>query len=212
LGVLLPLEISIYKSIINDMKNFENDKKLEQHLSVKEKINDIALSTKSRGGITYEKEYATLTYQRRLSHPREVIWKALTDPKQLSGWMNTKAVINGRKGGTIDFVNTVSGFHTTGHILVLEANSVFEHEWHIAPNSSLPQGEPKSVIRWELEQDGDSDTLLTLTHSHLSKSLSLRFAPGWHAYLDRLESNLDNEELPDWMHRFAEIKELYSFS
>ena len=124
--------------------------------------------------------------------------------------MNTKAVIKGRNGGTIDFVNTVSGFHTSGDILAWEPNKVFEHEWHIAPNSSLPHGESESVIRWDLEQDGDSDTLLTLTHSHLSKSISSRFVLVWHAYLDRLEANLDNEELPDWMHRFGQVKELYS--
>ena len=123
--------------------------------------------------------------------------------------MNTEAIINGKSGGVIDFVNTVSGFHTSGTILVWEPNKVLEHEWHIAPNPSLPQGEHHSIIRWELKQDGDS-TLLTLTHNYLSKSISLRFAPGWHAYLDRLEAELDNKDLPDWMHRFGAIKELYS--
>jgi hypothetical protein len=51
--------------------------------------------------------------------------------------MNTKAVIDRRNSGTIDFVNTVSGFHTTGRILVWDPLRVFEHEWHIAPNPSL---------------------------------------------------------------------------
>jgi uncharacterized protein YndB with AHSA1/START domain len=124
--------------------------------------------------------------------------------------MNTKAVVDGRNGGTIDFVNTVSGFHTTGRILVWDPQHIFEYEWHIAPNPSLPNGEPESVIRWELKQDGDSNnTLLTLTHSRLTKSTSLRFAPGWHAYLDRLEASLNNAVPPDWMQRFTEVKELY---
>jgi hypothetical protein len=74
----------------------------------------------------------------------------------------------------------------------------------------FPHGEPESVIRWELKQDGDSNnTLLTLTHSRLTKSTSLRFAPGWHAYLDRLEASLNNAVPPDWMQRFTEVKELY---
>jgi uncharacterized protein YndB with AHSA1/START domain len=209
LGVLLPLKIIVCKSIITGMKN-TNDEKIEQQSSINEKSNETTMDTKSRGIITYEEDYASLKYHRRLSHPREVIWKAITDPKQLSGWMNTKAVINGRKGGTIDFVNTMSGFHTTGCILIWEPSSIFEHEWHIASNLSLPHGESESVIRWDLEQDVNSGTLLTLTHNHLSKSISLRFAPGWHAYLDRLEANLNNEELPDWMHRLGEVKELYS--
>jgi len=192
------------------MKDFENDEKNEYQLYKKERVNDTTMKTDSKGRITYEGEHASLTYQRRLPHPRETIWKEITDPKQLSEWMNTKAIIHGKRGGTIDFVNTVSGFHTSGDILVWEPNQVFEHEWHIAPNPGLPQGEPNSIIRWELEQDGDSDTLLTLTHNRLGKSISLRFAPGWHAYLDRLEANLDDKELPDWMHKFGEVKELYS--
>jgi uncharacterized protein YndB with AHSA1/START domain len=161
------------------------------------------------GTVTIEGEYATLRYERRLSHPREVVWKAITDPKELAGWFNTKAVIDGRNGGTIDFVNTVSGFHTTGHILVWDPQRLFEHEWHIAPNPSLPDGKPETVIRWELKQDGDSNTLITLTYSRLTKYTSLRFAPGTHAYLDRLEASLNNEVLPDWMQRFAAVKELY---
>lgn len=193
-----------------NMIDFENDEKNEYQLYKKERINDTTMKTDSKGSITYEGEYVSLMYQRRLPHPRETIWKEITDPKQLSGWMNTTAIINGRSGGTIDFVNTVSGFHTSGNILVWEPNTVFEHEWHIAPNPNLPQGESHSIIRWEMEQDGNSNTFLTLTHSYLSRSISLRFAPGWHAYLDRLEADLDNKELPNWMHRFAEIKELYS--
>src|SRR5215204_7557231 len=192
------------------MKSIEIDEKVEQHLSTNEKGSDKLLNPESKGIVTIEGANATLMYERRLSYPREVVWKTITDPKELAGWMNTKAVIDRRNGGTIDFVNTVSGFHTTGRILVWDPLRVFEHEWHIAPNPSLPDSEPEAVIRWELKQDGDSNnTLLTLTHRRLTKSTSSRFAPGWHAYLDRLEASLNNEVLPDWMQRFAAVKELY---
>jgi uncharacterized protein YndB with AHSA1/START domain len=191
------------------MKSIEIEKD-ERHSSTKEKQSDRPFNRESKGTVTIEEEYATLRYERQLSHPREVVWKAITDPKELVGWMNTKAVIDGRNGGTIDFINTVSGFHTTGHILVWDPLRVFEHEWHIAPNQSLPDGEPEAVIRWELKQEDNSNTtLLTLTHRRLSRSISSRFAPGWHAYLDRLEASLNNEVPPDWMQRFAEVKELY---
>jgi Activator of Hsp90 ATPase homolog 1-like protein len=83
--------------------------------------------------------------------------------------------------------------------------------WHIALNPSVPDGEPEAIVRCELNQDGNSNnTLLTLTHSRLTKSTSLHFAPGWHAYIDRLEASLNNEAQPDWMQRFAAVKELYS--
>src|SRR5918994_5704477 len=166
------------------MKSIEIDKKVERHSSTNEKQSVKPSNLDSKGTVTIEGEYATLRYERRLSHPREVVWKAITEPKELAGWMNTKAVIDGSNGGTIDFVNTVSGFHTTGRILSWNPKRVFEHEWHIAPNPSLPDGELEAIIRWELKQDGDSnDTLLILTHSRLTKLTSLRFAPGWHAYL-----------------------------
>ena len=71
----------------------------------------------------------------------------------------------------------------------------------------FPRGEPESVIRWELKED--SDTLLTMTHSRLTKSTALSLAPGWHAYLDRLEAILNNQVPPDWARRFAEVKKLY---
>jgi hypothetical protein len=72
----------------------------------------------------------------------------------------------------------------------------------------FPYGEPKSVIWWELKQGGDSDTLLALTHSRLTKSTALSLDSGWHAYLDRLEAILNNQVPPDWARRFAEVKEL----
>ena len=192
------------------MKSIEIDKKVERYSSTNKKQSIKPSNPDSKGTVTIEGEYATLRYERRLSHPREVVWKAITEPRELAGWMNTKTVIDGSNGGTIDFINTVSGFHTTGRILAWNPKRVFEYEWHIAPNPSLPNGELQAIIRWELKQDGDSnDTLLILTHSRLTKLTSLRFAPGWHAYLDRLEASLNTEVPPDWMQRFAEVKELY---
>ncbi len=80
------------------------------------------------GKVTIEGDYATITWKRQLPHPREEVWNAITDPKELAGWFNTRAVIDGRNGGTIDFVNTISEFHTTGRILVWDPPRVFEHE------------------------------------------------------------------------------------
>ena len=168
------------------------------------------LNTQSKGIITIEKEYGTLKFERRLSHPREVVWKAITDQKEIFRWLpDYKGTFDGYKGGAIDLVNTVTGSHVTGDILVWDPHHVFEHEWHISPNQMFPHGEPESVVRWELKQDGDSDTLLIVTHSRLTKSTALSLAPGWHSYLDRLEAILNNQVLPDWARRFAEVKELY---
>jgi uncharacterized protein YndB with AHSA1/START domain len=193
------------------MKSIEENENMKQHLSTSEKRNEKTRNTESKGTITINEDYGTLKFERPLSHPREKVWKAITDPKEIFRWLpDYKGTFNGYNGGTIDLVNTVSGSHVTGDILVSDLNSVFEHEWHISPNQMFPHGEPESIIRWELKQEGDSNTLLIVTHSCLTKSTALRLAPGWHAYLDRLEAILNNQVPPDWARRFAEVKELYS--
>jgi uncharacterized protein YndB with AHSA1/START domain len=180
-------------------------------LEMNPKSNDVANNNNNseNGMVMIEGDYATIRYERRLAHPREVVWKAITDPKELAAWMNTKAVIDGRNSGTIDFVNTVSGFHTTGRILVWHPPSVFEHEWHIVPNPQVPKGEPEALNRWELVRDGDSSTILISTFSRLTKHTAFRFGPGQHAYLDRLAAHLDHKELPDWQKRFVLVKGSY---
>jgi uncharacterized protein YndB with AHSA1/START domain len=194
------------------MKSIEiENENMQQHLSPNEKRNDDTMDTKSKGEVSIEGEYGTLKFERRLSHPIEIVWKAITAPEEIFRWLpDYKGVFDGHKGGTIDLVNTVSGSRVTGDILVWDLHRVFEYEWHISPNQMFPHGEPESVVRWELKQDGDSDTLLlTATHSLLTKSTALRLAPAWHAYLDRLEAILNNQVPPDWARRFAEVKELY---
>ncbi len=78
------------------MKKFETENEyVERHLSANEKRSDNTLNTESKGTITIEENYGTLKYERRLSHPREIVWKAITDPKEISGWMsNYKGVID----------------------------------------------------------------------------------------------------------------------
>lgn len=161
------------------------------------------------GTVIIEGDYATLRFERRLPHPREAVWKAITDPKELAVWFNNKAIIDGRNGGTIDFVTGPAGFHTTGRILVWDPPRAFEHEWHTAPHPQLPNGEAKAVIRWDLARDGDSGTILTMTFSRLAKATALGFAPGMHAFLDRLAAQLGRKDLPDWTERYDAVKGSY---
>jgi uncharacterized protein YndB with AHSA1/START domain len=191
------------------MNEYETNKNVIQQLSSIEKRSVKSPDTASKGTISVEEKYGTIKFERRLKHPKEMVWKAVTDQKEIFRWLpDYKGTFDGYKGGTIDLLNVVSGSHVTGNILVCDLYHIFEYEWFIAPNQMFPKGEPESVIRWELNQNGNLDTLLIVTHYHLTKSTALTFAPGWHAYLDRLEAILDNQVPPDWAHRFAEVKEL----
>ena len=58
-----------------------------------------------KGAVVTEGDKATLVFRRHLDHPPEVVWGALTDTAQLASWYMTKAVIDGREGGSIDFIS-----------------------------------------------------------------------------------------------------------
>jgi uncharacterized protein YndB with AHSA1/START domain len=160
------------------------------------------------GEVTYDGDFARLTYQRRLPHPPERVWAALTDPAQIKQWfMASSATIDGRVDGTVETVAGPGQFHSRGRILAWEPPRVYEYEWIVAPRAELPQGE-NSSIRWEL-MPADGGTLLTMMHRRLTRPASLGFAPGWHAFLDRLAAQLDGAPLPDWMERFVAVKDAY---
>lgn len=187
------------------------NKYLKQQLSSNEIRREEILKSTSKGTVIIDGNYGTIRFERQINHPKEIIWNAITDQKEIFRWLpDYKGTFEKNKDGTIDLLNVVSGSHVTGKVLSYDLYRVFEHEWHIAPNQMFSKGEPESVIRWEFEVDGKSGTLVVVTHTHLTKSTALTFAPGWHAYLDRLESVLSNQEPPNWAHRFAEVKELYS--
>jgi uncharacterized protein YndB with AHSA1/START domain len=146
-------------------------------------------------------------FRRRIEHSPEAVWKALTDPSELSHWYLTRAEIDGREGGLIDFLSGPSRMHVTGRILTWEPPKVFEHEWKVAPRPELPSGED-AVIRWELHRDGKG-TLIHLEHRRLNRETALGFAPGTHAFLDRLEAQLSQQVLPNWNDRYQQVAPRY---
>lgn len=77
---------------------------------------------------------------------------------------------------------------------------VFEHEWK---QPIVEDG----VVRYELQPDGPdgSATLLRFSHRGLGVRSAGGFLGGTHAFLDRLESHLAAEPLPDWLTRRLEI-------
>lgn len=164
-------------------------------------------ATSPNGEVLFEGDTATLLFKRRLSHSPEAVWSALTDPAQLRQWFMTAAKIDGRPGGSVDMVSGPSGFHWTGQILAWDPPRLYEYEWNIDPRAELPAGE-RSIVRWELAP-AEGGTLLTLTHRRLTRGTALGFAPGTHAFLDRLAAILSQAPLPDWMQRYAEVKSGY---
>lgn len=161
----------------------------------------------SVGNVEYDGDYATLTFSRWVGHPPEDVWSAITDPKQLQSWYMTRAIITEGEGGSIDFISGPSHFHATGRILRWDPPRVFEHEWKVGARQDLFSGE-ESVVRWELAPEKDG-TRITLTHQRLTRRTATGFAPGIHAFLDRLAAQLSGEPIPDWMARVVEVRNNY---
>lgn len=159
------------------------------------------------GEVVLDGDHATLHFARTYPHPPEAVWAALTEPAQLAQWYMTEAVIDGREGGSVKMTSGPTRFEWTGRILTWQLHRVLEYEWNLDPHPHVPQGE-QSVVRYELAPV-DGGTRLTLTHRHLTKGTALGFAPGTHAFMDRLGAQLDGASLPSWMHRYEEVKHAY---
>lgn len=159
------------------------------------------------GTFTLEGDHATLTFERRLRHPAQAVWDAITRPEHLARWYLTTARIDPRPGGSIDYVSGPNRFHVTGKILTWDPPRVFEHEWDVEPRIELPHGE-HSVLRYELVPDGD-ETILRVTHRRLTRGTARNFISGLHAFLDRLEEELDGVPLTDWLSRVADLRPVY---
>jgi uncharacterized protein YndB with AHSA1/START domain len=159
--------------------------------------------TNGDGHISIENDRAVLTFERRLPHPIERVWAAITDPFERSQWMGD-TTIDARDGGTIEMVPTSPPIpgdqkRMTGRILVWDPPHVFEHEW----NQRIVE---PGVVRYELRPDGDG-TLLRFSHRGLGVRSANGFRPGTHAYLDRMEAHLSGAEMPDWQQRYREVAE-----
>ena len=139
------------------------------------------------GTLTFEGDYATITFERRIGHPIQVVWEALTESEHLARWYMTRARLEARQGGSIDYWSGPAQYHVTGKILTWQPPRVLEHEWNVEPRKELPKGE-KSIVRWELTPDGDG-TILRITHKRLTRPTAIGFMSGIHAFLDRLGTN-----------------------
>jgi uncharacterized protein YndB with AHSA1/START domain len=161
-----------------------------------------------RGTLAEDGEYATLSFRRLYRHSSMEVWEAIATPEGLRAWlMCTRAVIDGRVGGRAELVSGPAGYHSTGKILVWEPPRVLEYEWNVAPVPEMPRGE-HAIFRYELTPEGDSTHVL-VTYRRITRQTARGFLPGLHAFLDRLEAQLDGRTPPDWMQRFDQLRTEY---
>lgn len=146
-------------------------------------------------------------FVRRLSHPPNRVWRAVTETQELAKWFPAKPEIAGERhvGAALTF--TYPGDEEppeTGEIVELDEPRVFAFTWRPGAEGGEPQ-----LLRFELEPDGDG-TELVFTHE-LPKPDSAKVAAGWQLCLDDLETALAGEprsEFPEG--RWVELHEAYA--
>lgn len=116
-----------------------------------------------------------LHMERRLPHPPEKVWRAITEPEHLKHWFPAELTIDG------DRIRYDWG--PDGRVLELRPPRVFAHTW----------GEDE--LRWEIRPDGEG-SVLVLTHTFGDRFGAASFAAGWHTCLLALLASLDGRPVP----------------
>jgi uncharacterized protein YndB with AHSA1/START domain len=126
-----------------------------------------------------------LRFSRRLGHPIERVWEALTSARELSGWWGD-ADVDLVEGG--EFVMRWRNTDEEGNSPVMHARITCLEPRRVLETT----GDLHGVLRWELSPDGSGGTLLSfsstleLPDEHVASALA-----GWHWHLDALARVLE---------------------
>jgi uncharacterized protein YndB with AHSA1/START domain len=80
------------------------------------------------GTLTRQGDRWMLTFTRRLAHPREKVWRAVTEPEHLAAWYPQQIVGERRAGAPLRFVSS-AGDGFDGQMLVFDPPEVMEFTW-----------------------------------------------------------------------------------
>jgi uncharacterized protein YndB with AHSA1/START domain len=125
----------------------------------------------------------TLVLVRELRHPPAKVWRAITDPAQLSEWAPFDADRNlGRTGpAKLTAIGAPKLTVSETNVTRVEEERVLEFNWG------------GGDLRWELEPHG-AGTRLSLWHN-INRGFISMGAAGWHICFDVLAGLLDGQPL-----------------
>jgi uncharacterized protein YndB with AHSA1/START domain len=156
---------------------------------------------------------SVLRIRRRLPHPPAKVWRALTEPAELSRWYPFPATeVDLRVGGTIRFdagdgpsADRSGGAVMAAVITELEPERAFGFR---VPARQVLANEDDNLLHFALRPDGDG-CLLEFTHVFHDRPAAASYAAGWDACLTGLDQRLAGRpvELPRSM---TEAHEAYA--
>ena len=148
---------------------------------------------------------AMLSFERRLSHPVDRVWRAITDPDELQHWFPSKVVVDELAIGAemrfeFEEMPLEAPSTMTGRVTDFDPPRLFGFTWG-------PPGH-EDHHRFELQPvGGDTGCALRLTVRLDSRDKAARDAAGWHVCLDRLEEQLGGQGMSgEWRGYYDEYQ------
>ena len=125
-----------------------------------------------------------LSLTRRFRQPMEKVFAALATPERIADWMgvNWQGGAGPLKlGDSFSYTFANSDMPSEGHVTAYDPPRLIEHTW----SENEP---PMSLVRWELEPEGDGCRLVLIHSFHQPppRSALISTAASWHLMLDRL--------------------------
>ncbi len=136
-----------------------------------------------------------IRFERRLSHPLERVWEAITDPDQVIRWWG-ELVADMRPGGefTLRWLNSDEEDRSSGWrgtLTEYDPPRLYETSG-VWGASDEPWGENTATLRFELVPDGDGTLLRFVnTLAAMPDEFRTKVPAGWHWHLDALAGVLD---------------------
>ena len=147
-----------------------------------------------------------LEFIRRLPHPPEKVWRALTEPEHLAAWFPARIEGERAAGAPLRFVFPESvgtpdpeDPDVKGEMLVYDPPSHLEYRWGeetLRFDVTPEQDDLAHRGRSGVEGAGDG-SILTFVNRFDEQGKAARDGAGWHVCLDRLFYHLAGEE-PPW--------------
>jgi uncharacterized protein YndB with AHSA1/START domain len=138
-------------------------------------------------------ERQVIRFERRLAHPVERVWRAITEPDEITAWL-ALAELELEEGGRVvlTWQNTDDEGNTAvarGSVSALDPPRLLELDTDI-----------HGRLRWELEPAGDGTMLTFTAEVELPADFETEVIAGWHIHLDHLEEVLDGGTIdwPNW--------------
>jgi uncharacterized protein YndB with AHSA1/START domain len=136
-------------------------------------------------------------FERRLSHPPERVWRAITDPDELAAWFPDTIEGEFAPGAEVRFPKFVEmDLPAVGKVTEFDPPRLLAYTWG------------PSTLRFELEPDGDGCRLVftdTVPREETAKN-----AAGWEVCLADLEATLAGEKTERAEDEWVELHEHYA--